>query len=69
MKQDDQQPEPKPSGSRMPPRPPIRTTVDLDFGGDEPDKPKRPGNHTVRINLPPKPTTAPTIHMCGSEPA
>jgi hypothetical protein len=38
MKPDDQQPKPKPSGSRVPPRPPIRTAVGLDSGGEEPDK-------------------------------
>ena len=64
MKPDDR--EPKPSGSRMPPRPPIRTAVGLDSGGDEPDKPKRqPKKETVRINLPPKPTASP-IQICGT---
>ena len=38
MKPDDQQPKPKPSGSRVPPRPPIRTAAGLDSGGEEPDK-------------------------------
>jgi len=38
MKSDDQQPKPKPSRSRVPPRPPIRTAVGLDSGGEEPDK-------------------------------
>jgi Translation initiation factor IF-3, N-terminal domain len=38
MKPDDQQPKPKPSGSTVPPRPPIRTAVGLDSGGEEPDK-------------------------------
>lgn len=38
MKPDDQRPKPKPSGSRVPPHPPIRTAVGLDFGGEEPDK-------------------------------
>jgi hypothetical protein len=38
MKPDDQQPKPKPSGSRVPPRPPIRTAVSLDSGGEDSDK-------------------------------
>jgi len=38
MKPDDQQPKPKPSGSGVPPRPPIHTAAGLDSGGDEPDK-------------------------------
>jgi hypothetical protein len=65
MTPDDLKPEPKPSGSRMPPRPPIRTAVGLDSGGDEPDRPKPPKKETVRINLPPKPIAAPTIRISG----
>ena len=38
MKSDDQQPQPKPSGSRVPPGPPIRTEVSLDSGGEDSDK-------------------------------
>jgi hypothetical protein len=38
MKPDDQQPKPKPSSSGVPPRPPIRTAVGLDSGGEEQDK-------------------------------
>jgi hypothetical protein len=49
----------------MPPRPPIRTAVGLDSGGDEPDRPKPPKKETVRINLPPKPIAAPTIRISG----
>ena len=66
MKPDDQKPEPQPSGSRMPPRPPIRTAIGLDSGGEEPDKPKQQlKKETIRINLPPKPTTPPTIKSSG----
>ena len=36
MEPDDQQPKPKPSGSRMPPQPPIRTAVGCS-GGEGPD--------------------------------
>jgi hypothetical protein len=65
MQNEDDKPAPKPatSGSMKPPRPPIRTAVGLDSGGDEPDKPKRPKKDTIRINLPPKPTAAPTIRL------
>lgn len=52
----EQKPEPEPSGSRRPPRPPIRIAAGLDSGGDEPREPKRPKKETVRINLPPKPS-------------
>lgn len=65
MKSDDQKPEPKSAGFRMPPRPPIRVAVGLDSGGDEPDQPKRPKKDTVRIHLPPKPTAVPTIRLPG----
>jgi hypothetical protein len=67
MQNEDDKPAPTPatSGSMKPPRPPIRTAVGLDSGGDEPDKPKKPKKETVRINLPPKPTAAPTIRLPG----
>jgi hypothetical protein len=50
-------PQPKPSGSIPPPRPPRRTAVALG-PGDEPHK-ITPKKETVRINLPPKPSQLP----------
>ena len=38
MKPDDQHSKPKPSGTRVPPRPPIRTAASLDSGGEDSDK-------------------------------
>lgn len=66
MPSKDNEPAPKPatSGSMKPPRPPVRTALGLDSGADEPKGPKR---ETVRINLPPKPTAAPTIRLPVSQ--
>ena len=65
MQNEDDKPAPEPatSGSLRPPRPPIRTAVGLDSGGDELDPPMRPKKDTVRIHLPPKPTAAPAIRL------
>jgi hypothetical protein len=56
---EDQQPKPKPKSSVPPPRPPRNTKVAAAADPDEPDPKKK----TTRINLPLKPTTAPTIKL------
>jgi len=63
---DDDQPAPKPQQSGLPPRPPRGPTIAAGLsGGDEPHQP----NREVRINLPPKPTTAPTVKLPTLTPA
>jgi hypothetical protein len=57
---DEQKPKPQPQPSRPPPRPPRGPTVATGFGDDDDDAKKR-RKETVRINLPPKPSAAPTI--------
>jgi hypothetical protein len=65
MQNEDQQPAPKPatSGGMKPPRPPYGTVIATGFGDDEPKPNRQPRKETVRINLPPKPTAAPTIKL------
>lgn len=56
---DKQQPKAEPQASVPPPRPPRNTKVAASSDPDEPD-PKR---EFTRINLPAKPTAAPTIKL------
>jgi len=58
----DSQPKTQPAGDRPPPRPPHRTAVGLGPEDDDPERKKRK-KEDVRINLPPKPSAAPTIKL------
>jgi hypothetical protein len=63
MNDNGSKPGPKSSGNRPPPRPPKHTIFAL--GPDDDDDPgrKQPKKDTVRINLPPKPSSVPTIKL------
>jgi hypothetical protein len=62
MKKNHQKPEPKTAGAMPPPRPPRRTAVGL--GPDDDDDSGKDGKKKIaKINLPPKPSAAPTIEM------
>jgi hypothetical protein len=60
MKNNDKKPEPQPGGSMRPPRPPNKIAVGLCGEGDGFGK-ASPKKQVVRIVLPPKPATPPTI--------
>jgi hypothetical protein len=62
VKPDEQKPEPKAEGSMPPPRPPRGPIVGVGPEDDD-DAEKRRRKETVRINLPPKPSGAPTIKL------
>src|SRR5262245_58806053 len=63
MQNNDPKPSTKSSGNQPPPRPPKNTAIAS--GPDDNDDPrgKNPKKETVRINLRPKPGTAPTIKL------
>jgi len=61
---DEDQPTPKPQPGSPPPRPPRGPTKAAGFAGDDDSDPKgRPNKETVRIDLPPKPSAAPTVKL------
>jgi len=64
----DSQPKTQPAGDRPPPRPPHRTAVGLGPEDDDPEK-KKVKKVSVRINLPPKPSAAPTIKLPSLPPS
>jgi len=64
--EDENLPTPKPEPGSPPPRPPRGPTIATGFSGDEepiPNGKVQPKQETVRINLTPKPTAAPTIRL------
>ena len=64
MTNDDPKPRPQRSGNQPPPRPPKQTAIaaNPDDDGDDSLR-KKPRKETARINLPPKPSAAPTIKL------
>jgi len=64
MEKDNPQPKTQPSGNKPPPRPPTRTTVGMLPPDEDPEKnQRRMSKETVRINLRPKPSPEPAIHL------
>jgi hypothetical protein len=57
------------SGNQPPPRPPKSTAIASGPDDDDNDPRKKPKKETVRINLPPKSSDAPTIRLPTLPPA
>ena len=63
MQNEDSKPPTRNSGNQPPPRPPKSTAIAFGPEDDDDARRKNPKKETVRINLPPKPSAAPTIRL------
>jgi hypothetical protein len=64
MREEPREPKTQSSGAMPPPRPPTRTAIGLAPGGDDDDSiRRRRKKETVKIDLPSKPVTIPTIKL------
>lgn len=63
MQNKDSKPPTQNSGNKPPPRPPKSTAIAFGPDDDDDARGKNSKKETVRINLPPKPSAAPTIKL------